>query len=183
MASKPLDEAQVRETYLRLLAQEALGRLKQPHITPSKTLRDALTISKQNGQWYVGVPHYWAVFYHDGRAAAYPKGKFLVWYKNPKVDPRHWGNYPVRANELVSLRDVGWSWDQVMQDVRDGKAVVSRVSPRNRRRVKGVPFFNRGLRGFFDTGGDARVAVLSGMLKKAEPALFRQITLRLKIRL
>ena len=40
---------------------------------------------------------YWAFAYHYGRKEARPKGERLVWFADPRQDPRNSGGYPTRS--------------------------------------------------------------------------------------
>lgn len=86
----------------------------------SKTLRAAIRVVPQEDGFVLNVPHYWAVFYHDGRGpvVAAP-GKKLVYYKNPADDPRIAGGYPVRLSQVRRL-----SKAEFYRDLRAGKLVV-----------------------------------------------------------
>lgn len=72
----------------------------------SSTLRDAarLIVDAQAGQAHIFIPHYWAVYYHDGRAGfAADAGHFLVFFADPDDDPRLEGGYPVRESDIRRL--------------------------------------------------------------------------------
>lgn len=52
------------------------------------------------------IPHYWAVYVHDGRGApVLPRaGSVMVWFRNPNNDPRlRGGRYPERASQVRRL--------------------------------------------------------------------------------
>lgn len=54
----------------------------------------------------IQIPHYWALYVHDGRSAPFGavQAQFLVWFRNPKDDPRLRGGIsPVRAKDLRQL--------------------------------------------------------------------------------
>jgi hypothetical protein len=169
----------VSDTFARMIANAARQRV-MPYVK-SRTLRASLRVERQRGRWFIGVPHYWAVYYHDGRGTSTPRGTWLVWYPNPLDDPRHRGRYPVRATQLRSLRDIGYSWEDVMRDVRSGRAVIAKASPRSGGGVRGNPFFVRGLRGFFNSGGTKRVQVFRDMLKQHAPELYQKRTRKVRI--
>ena len=120
---------------------------------PSRTLRRALvTLRITDTQVKMHITHYWAVFVHEGRREARPRGQFLAWYRNPKDDPRlrpFGGQTPPRASQLLGLRQV-ISTQQFREDIRAGKVVFAdRSAP-----VAGVPFFSNeaggGMHGFVD---------------------------------
>lgn len=50
------------------------------------------------------IPHYWAVYIHDGRGPIPPDGnRLLVYFANPKDDPRIQGGYPERVSQIRKL--------------------------------------------------------------------------------
>ncbi len=72
----------------------------------SKTLRAAVRLivdeSKQRADLF--IPHYWAIYYHDGRGSVSPRSaRKLVFFDNPNDDPRLAGGYPVRASQVQRL--------------------------------------------------------------------------------
>lgn len=95
------------------LAEQAY-RAYYPRI-PSRTLREALTIvfkgSEDNADLdeddvALYIPHYWALYLHDGRGPVSPRfKKFLVYYRNPRDDPRLADGYPVRASQHKRLSE------------------------------------------------------------------------------
>lgn len=114
------------------------------NLIDSKTLRDALTVIdlEEPGEAAVEVPHYWAVYYHDGRGPVRPRrGKYLVWFQSIEDDPRVDGgrNYPVRASQI---RRLNLSRDQFQEMLDDGRLImVTSAGP-----AVGKPFFEK-LRG------------------------------------
>lgn len=76
---------------------------------PSGTLQQAMVVVKirsgNSGAAYkLFIPHYWATYVHDGRGTVRPKrGKWLVWFKDIRKDPRLYGGYPVRLSEAKAL--------------------------------------------------------------------------------
>jgi hypothetical protein len=85
------------------------------------------------------IPHYWAIYYHDGRGPVRPvNGKFLVYFARIEDDPRVAGgrDYPVRAAQIRRLRLDPAEFRRLVQE---GKLIVTqRVGP-----AKGRPFFER----------------------------------------
>lgn len=72
----------------------------------SQTLRAAATliVDAQAGQASIFIPHYWAVYYHDGRDGfEAPGGRFLVYFSDQSDDPRIEGGYPERVSEVRHL--------------------------------------------------------------------------------
>lgn len=122
---------------------------------PSRTLRKALNlfvVSDTEGR--IQIPHYWALYVHNGRGPfSAPAGRYLVWFRNPKDDPRlRNGVTPVRASQLRHLTPSEYyHWLQVnaqaRKEGRDPPMVVTRAVR------KGTPpnrFFatDGGMRGF-----------------------------------
>lgn len=114
----------------------------------SRTLARSLTIKKgAPGVRHLYIPHYWARIVHDGRgpmsAAAVTRGGLFVWYKNPRLDPRNRGGYPVRATARRHL-----SRSEFKRDLAAGRIIVARQVGG----MRGNPFFlnssGGGMRGF-----------------------------------
>lgn len=139
-------DAEFARRVTRNVAQEAFRRVRSA--IQSDTLRQALRLQagRRGGQMWLGVPHYWAVFYHDGRRGFGPKrSQVLVWFKNPADDPRYSGGYPVRRSQIRRLNSA-----QFYRALRAGKLIVARrVGP-----ARAQPFFRTGLRAFFSSGGN-----------------------------
>lgn len=124
---------------LGLLAREQARRKLE-----SQTLRDAMFVDivPEEDKVVVGVPHYWAIYYHDGRGPIRAKpGKWLVYFKDPSQDPRIKNGYPERAASIVRL-----SREQFLDALaRDELIVVKSVGP-----AAPHPFFTRDMDGFQD---------------------------------
>lgn len=93
----------------------------------SDTLKNSIEIRLRIDGDVVGHdlvwPHYWAVYYHDGRKALRPvNGKYLVWFVDPQDDPRNAGGYPVRGSQV---RKLSLSPDQFKDLLRSGKMIVT----------------------------------------------------------
>lgn len=92
------------EEILRLYGEEELTLVRT--MIGSNTLREAATliVAAQAGQATIFIPHYWAVYYHDGRAGfAAAAGHFLVFFADPDDDPRLESGYPVREGDIRRL--------------------------------------------------------------------------------
>lgn len=96
----------------RLLARilELMGERAYRQIKPligSSTLRDALELIVEvpENQARLYIPHYWAVYYHDGRRGFGPKSApFLIFFADPANDPRFPGRQtPERADQIRRL--------------------------------------------------------------------------------
>ncbi len=97
-------EEQFKLSLLRALARLGFRRAR-PRI-PSRTLRRALNILVVNVRLArLQIPHYWAVYVHDGRGPIRKDApKVLVWFRKPKDDPRlRVGINPVRARQKRHL--------------------------------------------------------------------------------
>ena len=136
-----------------LLAIGRFGvRWVRPKI-PSKTLRAATrfeTIGESLGPFNallgqntgrIHVPHYWALFVHDGRLPfSMPFGHYMVWFKDPHLDPRlTGGKTPERASQLRHL-----TAEQFKEAVELGLVIVAR---RIRKATPPTPFFENGAGG------------------------------------
>jgi len=174
---------EIKRTVSRVIANDAKEKVRR--FTPSRTLKDALRVTFEGGRWWIGVPHYWAVFYHDGRGPVRSSrpGGFLVWYKNPKDDPRHGGDFPVRKSQIRSLRQSGISLERLRADIESGRAVIARTSPRSGESVAGKPFFIRGLRSYFAQGGNARSQdAFNALVHRDMPDAFRLSVIKQLVR-
>jgi hypothetical protein len=92
------------------VAQKMAARLRDVvrRYIDSDTLKNAIEIVLEFDGADVRAdlvwPHYWAVFYHDGRGPLRPiNGKYLVWFMDPEDDPRNQGGYPVRKSDIRRL--------------------------------------------------------------------------------
>ena len=101
---------------------------------PSKTLKNALTAtywhSPKLHQIIVNIPHYWAIYYHDGSGPiTMPKGKYMVWFRNPEDDPRLKSGFPVKRSDV---RGLNLSSKQFNRYIKEGKLIVRRHVGRRR---------------------------------------------------
>lgn len=154
------------------------GKAKALPVIPSQQLQAALFAQElTDSRGIIRVPHYWAVFAHDGRGpspGAAGTGKILVWFRDPKDDPRYpGGKYPVHRSDIKHLtRGQFRKWSRINQKIINayrrstGKRIltasdyramnlpmiIAQNSPGNRGRVPGVPFFSNapggGMAGF-----------------------------------
>ena len=149
------------------LASAAVVKVR-PQI-PSKTLQGALRIVGRAGglsdrvERRVSLPHYWAVYVHDGRGPFnMPKGKFMCWFRDSSDDPRLVGGYPFRVSERVSLTKEEFDHYMLLNRITE-KAVYGRlrkpgepqvgpmiVTSRIRKRTQAALFFDNahGMAGF-----------------------------------
>lgn len=141
----------------------------------SGTLRRALhcrvDAAKNIVEAILSVPHYWAIYYHDGRGAIRAKkGKVLVWFASIEDDPRVSGTgHPVRVSRR---RRLNLSKSQFRRLRKAGKLIVSKRSGP----ADGKPFY-RVLRGFGSRVGDIAADEVGTFLRDG---LRRDGTLRMK---
>jgi hypothetical protein len=140
----------------------AVARRARRHVTPkipSRTLRAALQVSIEET---VGVmfarlhlPHYWAIYAHDGRGPISKQRGFLVFFRNPDDDPRLAAGYPERAAAIRHLTREQWraGLERNRRHIAAGgdpfdapMIVVRRVGP-----AQGAFFFTRGMAGFLES--------------------------------
>jgi hypothetical protein len=141
---------QILDALLRLGFKIAFPKI------PSNQLKSALQIKYiDNTAGCLWIPHYWAVYLHSGRKASHGN-IFLMWYINPAEDPRYrGGKYPVRREDVKRYAQLSKAEQiQIKQDIKDGKVIFAKRSPRSGDTVKHTPFFSnsdvRGMAGFRD---------------------------------
>jgi len=100
-----LDKERLYREILTAIGQAELERVKL--LIGSSTLRRAifLAVYASLGEAKLIVPHYWAVYYHDGRGPVSPvNARKLVFFEEPlRNDPRLQGAYDVRADDIRRL--------------------------------------------------------------------------------
>ena len=111
---------------LALLMAERLRVAVRPFIK-SDTLKNSIEIALQVDGSMVGSalvwPHYWAVYYHDGRGPIRPvNGRYLVYFLDPEDDPRFKNGYPVRAADIKRLE---LSPEEFKAAIASGKMIVT----------------------------------------------------------
>jgi hypothetical protein len=99
-----IDSKRIIRRVLEELGQQELARVKG--IIGSKTLRAAITLiideSEQRADLF--IPHYWAIWYHDGRGSVSPvSARKLVFFDDPNDDPRIQGGRPVHESDVRRL--------------------------------------------------------------------------------
>ena len=127
--------------FIEVLKGKALEFTKTS--TPATSLKKAMTASyrkiPRGHQIIVHIPHYWAEYYHDGSGpVSMPKGRYMVWFRNPKDDPRLKGGYPIKRSDKRSLKDL-ISNEEFKELIKSGKLVVRQHVGRRR-----GTFFTRG---------------------------------------
>ncbi len=146
------------------------GKAQATPQIPSEQLRAGLIAEEMTSSTgRLHVPHYWAQWVHDGRGPApgsTGSTSILVWFRNPKDDPRYPGGiYPVRKSQIRHLsRGEFKKWSRINQRIINryrnstGKSaltasdyramdlpmIIAKNSPGDRGFVTGVPFFDNG---------------------------------------
>ena len=111
-----------KPTWLRLVLEEIAQRgynralkvipdKETPDIRPKRNIRplkEKLRIIIDNDTTArLYIPHYWALYVHDGYNAFRPVSKkipFLIWFRDPEEDPRlENGAMPERWSEVIHL--------------------------------------------------------------------------------
>ena len=141
-----------------------------PAIRSNQLRRGLVRIQNGESSWALHIPHYWAVYNHDGRSPVRPrKASYLVWFRNPNDDPRlSGGRSPERLSQVRKLSKGNFQkWSAVNRQIvknyrrRTGKRVltssdyetmklpmiVAKLSPRGNYFVPGNPFFSNGPNG------------------------------------
>jgi hypothetical protein len=98
------DRAALYQRVLTELGTAELERVKL--LIGSRTLREAirLIVDVNEGRAELYIPHYWALYYHDGRKGFGPiLASKLVFFDDPRDDPRLAGGYPERDFDIRTL--------------------------------------------------------------------------------
>jgi hypothetical protein len=163
MASELERAGKVRRMYERIL--ERLGAEEMERVKAfigSKTLRDALEliVDAPEARAELFIPHYWAVYYHDGRGPLVPvNANKLVFFADPKDDPRLVNGYPVRATDIIRLTKEDYQAGLAENARRRANGegpfmfVLDTVGP-----AKARPFFEELARGAADRASDVVLA-------------------------
>lgn len=141
----PLDRDAFYQQLLTKYGEAELERVRL--LIGSRTLREAvrLIVDAQAGTAELYIPHYWAVYYHDGRKGFGPiTSSKLVFFADPKDDPRLVGGHPERDFDIRTLTRDEYEHGLAVNAERrkNGQApfmfVLDRVGP-----AAGHPFFNQ----------------------------------------
>lgn len=110
----------------------------------------------------IHIPHYWAIYVHDGRKP-FRKGRYMVWWRNPKLDPRlQGGKTSKRAGQLRRLNRIQWEaalqsiadWVSAGGDIYDAPVVITKAI---RKPTAPTKFFGNapgeGMHGFINDAG------------------------------
>lgn len=167
---------------VRQLANEAKAAIA-PKIK-SDVLRDALRVQVKKNVGALYIPHYWALYVHEGRGPFGPKkASFLVWFSNQADDPRLQGGYPVRLSDVRRLTKEQFHYG-LRENARRLDLGISEpymiVTPYFNRRTPGTFFFTLGAQDFertvpakVDSAFDAWVRQQLGRVKQPKPARAR----------
>lgn len=142
---------------LKLKIYQAVAEIGRSRIlasTRSETVKKYLQSRITETGVTFNVPHYWVGYYHDGRGSFGPKDAvWLVYFKNPKDDPRIASGYPVSRSAVrrltASQYKEGWQMNREMQKRNPGGGamqymiVTKHVGPTAE--TKKDPFFRKGL--------------------------------------
>lgn len=183
MADEFLD---FKRRLLKRLGREAKNYVR-PKISsykgkPIHALREALEARVELDSVVVSIPHFWAVYVHDGRKAPFgPKrGSFLIWWKDPTKDPRLRGGVtPKRASQLRRLtpRQFREALRDNARAINEGREPPVVITRRVRKATPPSPFFSNeaggGMRGFKESVGPAALKMFRRELKASMPWAFR----------
>jgi hypothetical protein len=116
---------------------------------PSKTLRRGLLFfptSEVLG--YVYLPHYWALYVHDGRGPfRMPAGSVMCWFRDPSNDPRlrgFGGQTPPRKIQLPRLTKSQFEFwlEENRRAIERGDQPPMIVTKQINKPTKATPFFS-----------------------------------------
>ena len=170
MAFEPIA---LRRAITLRLGEEALVRARRA--CRSKTLQESMVVIRYSDESVaVFVPHYWAIYYHEGSGPI--SGKRMAFFIDKADDPRTAGarSYPVRVSDIKKLTDV-WTKEQIKAARKSGKLIfTTHVGPRG-----GNPFFEIGLAGFSAIADQIVAEVLTRALIEVLPREEAEIRLAL----
>lgn len=158
MAQSRTKGEQFQRRTLQALAKEARRRARP--LIPSRTLRRSMQIFiDRNTTVYLQIPYFWALYVHDGRGpysvhSRARKGRrqprYLVWFKNPRDDPRTQGasKYPKREKEIRQLTLAQWEYGLERNKERSPGNPYMIVVRSVNKTTPANPFFEKGLAGF-----------------------------------
>jgi len=142
-----IDGQKILRQVLEALGQSELALVRGK--IGSRTLRNALRliVNESEERADLFIPHYWAVYYHDGRGRVSPvNARKLVFFDNPRDDPRY--PTPERESQVKHLtkrqyeRGLEINQERAARGLRPFMYVVDSVGPSRPR-----PFFRELERG------------------------------------
>lgn len=130
-----------------------LNELAKPRVEAvSQILADAMrmTVDVAGQETFLMIPHYWAVYLHDGRGPFRPRRrnvKFLVWFAAPADDPRLRSGYPVRETDIRILSKAQFQagLEENKRRLLSGGSPYMFVAKAWPLSTPGTPFFTQGL--------------------------------------
>lgn len=169
MADERLTNALLRE-FGRLGVRRVRPKIRSSKGKPIKVLQRALHAELISPRELVlSIPHYWAVYVHDGRRAPVraKDSTFLIWYRDPNQDPRlRAGVTPERASQLRHLTTAQFKKALRLnaEALAAGRQSPVVITTQVNKSTPGVPFFSNaaggGMSGFLEEvnrAGQARV--------------------------
>jgi len=156
----------------------AMARARE--VIPSETLKRGLHYAITGPETgYLEVPHYWAVYVHDGHG---PVGgdQVVVWFIPPELDPRIPNGNPERLAEKRSLTASEIAFGlELNRHARRGGVPPNRwpmqVHSGTKKGVSGSYFFTDGMAGLMAEYDEFAARVVDKHLKAAAQALFKSI--------
>ena len=132
------------------------GQRRAKPAIPSRTLRRALTrtVLRGTGVGFLEIPHFWALYVHDGRLAPqFPSGRYFIWWRDPNQDPRLiGGKTPERASELRQLTfdEFDRAWEIFNEAIANGEQSPVVITKQIKKSTQPNRFFDNreGMRGF-----------------------------------
>lgn len=153
------DRRAVLRAVLQAIGERELVEARK--VIPSRTLRSAveLILDESNARARLFIPHYWAIYLHDGTSGANPRSASkLVFFDNPKDDPRRRGaRKPERASQERRLTKAEYAdglrvnAERAARGQRPFMYVVNSTGPQ-----RGDPWFDR-----MAVGASRRVGALA----------------------
>ena len=181
-------DERIQRKILKAIGEEGIVHVRPKIVSattrqPIEALQNALRLRlRSDTRASIVVPHYWALYVHDGRRAPVRprRGSFLIWFKNPKEDPRlNSGVTPERASQLRRLtpsefKRVLRQWHEDRGAGRPTRVIITRQVNKS---TPGVFFFlnSHGMRGFREKANATGLAIFR---KEALGKLRRQLGIK-----
>jgi hypothetical protein len=130
--------SETRSKIIAVIGREYAQRVAET--VGSRSIATSLTTVQTDDITEIRTPYYWALAYHNGRGPiTMPKGHYMVWFKDPLLDPRLSGGRPFRRASLRRLTP-----GEFKEAKKAGLLIISRqVGPE-----PGTFFFPRAARRF-----------------------------------
>ena len=177
----------MRRKLLEIMAKAAVSRTKK--FITSTTLRNALDyrLTLTRGLITLKIPHYWAVYVHNGFGPLGPKKKgYYIYFKDKRLDPRTKGgsSYPVKPSDRRSLTKGEYAkFNKINARLRQAglPPVMFRVKA-TKKAVAGQQYYTRAVEygGILsDVYGKVTKRVLDDFLLKEVPIITETVKVRL----